>query len=147
MKLFEKSKKDIHEALCDNFNTPQLLKIVKELISKSYEYHTKAESNGTFKIYIIYSIGQFISHITRCLGLVYKTEFIDYFITETAGEQGSESYLTPYINLIAKFRDDVKNAAAVDKDLGKVLKTCDQLRDEELPQLGIKIEDKGKGNV
>jgi cysteinyl-tRNA synthetase len=89
-------------------------------------------------------VGQYVSFISKCLGLVYKTEFIDYFIYETEGKT-EESTISPFAEVISKFRDSVK-LAAVEKDHVKVLKACDELRDEILPHLGVKLEDRGKGN-
>jgi cysteinyl-tRNA synthetase len=142
-KTLQERKQEIHEALSDNFNTPLALKLVKDLISKTYEYQTKTQGSS-FKIHIIYTISQYISFLMKSLGLVYRTEFIDYFILD-ANQQNSEQILTPYIEALAKFRDGVKTVASVDKDVVKILKLCDELRDDVLPYLGIKIEDKGKG--
>jgi cysteinyl-tRNA synthetase len=143
LKQLQDKKNAIHDALCDNFNTPQALKLLKELISKTYDYETKTRGN-TFKIHIIYSIAQYVSFLMKSFGLVYRTEFIDYFILDS-NQQNSEQILTPYIETLTKFRDQIKNAAGIDKDLTKIFKICDELRDDVLPYLGVKIEDKGKG--
>lgn len=142
--FFEK-REAIHENLCDNFNTPLVVKNLMQIISKIYDYETKARA-GSLKIFLVFNIAQYIAFITKALGLIYKTEFIEYFITSS--EEGSkEAIVTPYIDAIAKFRDSIKTIAAVDKDLTKILKKCDELRDEVLPTLGVKVEDRGKGNV
>ena len=143
-KTLAEKKAAIHDALVDNFNTPLVIKLVKELINKTYEYEAKTRGT-TFKIHIIYSVASYVSFIMKSFGLVYRTEFIEYFILDST-QQNSEQILTPYIDTLTKFRDTIKNAAAVDKDLTKILKLCDELRDDVLPYLGIKIEDKGKGN-
>jgi cysteinyl-tRNA synthetase len=113
------------------------------MISKTYEYELKTR-NTTLKLHLIYIVAQYISFISKCFGLVYKTEFIDYFIYETEGKT-KESKISPFVDIISKFRDSIKSAAA-DKDHVKVLKACDELRDEILPDLGVKLEDRGKGN-
>jgi cysteinyl-tRNA synthetase len=145
LNLLSEKKQIIHEALCDNFNVPVAFKNLLELISRTYEYETKTRGT-TFKIHLIYSISQFIAFITKSFGLVYRTEFIDYFIIDQESKS-SEDTLAPYIDVISKFRDSIKQAASVEKDLSSVLKLCDVLRDEVLPELGIKLEDRGKGNV
>jgi len=142
MATLKEKKKLIHLALCDNFNTPLAIKHLFELISKSYDYETKSKNN--LKVHIIYSIAQFVAHITKSFGLIYRTEFIDFFIFDSA--QGStEQILAPFVDAMSKFRDNVKTNAAVNKDPIKILKICDEFRDDVLPYLGIKIEDKGKG--
>jgi len=115
------------------------------IISKAYEYEKKTRGT-TFKIFFIFNIAQYVSFITKCLGLIYKTEFIEYFIT-SSDEGSKETFVTPYIDAIAKFRDNIKTIAATEKDCIKILKKCDELRDEIMPHLGVKIEDRGKGIV
>jgi cysteinyl-tRNA synthetase len=143
LKYITEKKKIIHDALCDNFNTPLAFKNLLELISRTYEYEFKTRST-TLKLHLIYLISQYVSFISKCLGLVYKTEFIDYFIYEAEGET-EESTISPFVEVISKFRDTVKSAG-VEKDHIKVLKACDELRDDILPYLGVKLEDRGKGN-
>lgn len=143
MKLLQEKKKIIHEALCDNFNTPLVLKTLQELISKTYDYEQKTRTTS-FKLHTAFSIAQFVAHILKSLGLVYKNEFLEYFIVDS-NQQTSEEVLSPYIDASVKFRDSIKYAASIDKDLIKVLKLCDGLRDDVYPYLGVKIEDQGKG--
>lgn len=142
--FFEK-KDSIHENLCDNFNTPNVIKNIVALISKTYEYEKKTRGTS-LKIFLIFNIGQYIAFLTKCLGLIYKTEFIEYFIM-SSDDSSKEAIVSPYVDVIAKFRDSIKTIASVDKDFIKILKQCDELRDETLPTLGVKIEDRGKGNV
>ncbi len=142
--LFEKQTA-IHENLCDNFNTPQVIKNLISIISKTYEYEKKTRGTS-FKIFLIFNIAQYIAFITKSLGLIYKTEFIEYFIT-SSDEGSRENYVTPYVEVITKFRDAIKTIASTEKDFLKILKKCDELRDEVMPALGVKIEDRGKGNV
>jgi cysteinyl-tRNA synthetase len=141
--VLKEKKNSVHEALSDNFNTPLVIKLINELISRTYDYETKTKGNS-FKIHIIYSVAQFVAFIMKSFGLIYRTEFIDYFILDSTS-LSAEQTLTPYIEALTRFRDNIKTTASVDKDLIKILKLCDELRDDVLPYLGIKIEDKGKG--
>ena len=139
---FLDAKKQVNDALCDNFNIPLALNVTLDLIKKTYEYVELIKDK--LKIHLIYSISSFLAHIFRCFGLVYKTEFIDYFKMDDQGNQNTETILTPFIDVIAKFRDEIKNSCINDKDTKKILNICDNLRDNILPYLGVKIEDKGK---
>jgi cysteinyl-tRNA synthetase len=142
--LFEKQTA-IHENLCDNFNTPQVIKNLISIISKTYEYEKKTRGTS-FKIFLIFNLAQYIAFITKSLGLIYKTEFIEYFI-KSSDEGSRENFVTPYVDVITKFRDAIKTIASTEKDYIKILKKCDELRDEVMPALGVKIEDRGKGVV
>ena len=143
--FFLEAKKNIHAYFCDNFNTPGVVSTILDLIKKTYEYQEKAEKVKTLKLHLIYTVGKYISDILKCLGLVYNTDFVDYFRTSGEGDsnKNAEEILTPYMDVLTKFRHEVKNAIVVEKDEKKILKLCDQLRDDILPELGVRIEDKG----
>ena len=143
-KFFNESKKNIHQFFCDNFNTPGVVTTILDLIRKTYEYHDKCEQKKTLKLHLVYGVAKYISDILKCLGLVYNTEFVDYFrLSESDGGKNAEEILTPFINAITEFRGEVKESCIVDKDVKKVLSICDKLRDDVLPNLGVRIEDKG----
>ena len=144
--FFNKSKKEIHQFFCDNFNTPGVVTSIMELIKKTYDYQDKCNTKKSLKLHLIYGVGKYISDILKCLGLVYNTEFVDYFrLNEGEGGKNAEEILTPFINTITEFRGEIKDTCIIDKDIKKVLTICDKLRDEILPNLGVRIEDKGKG--
>ena len=144
--FFIKTKKDIHQFFCDNFNTPGVVSNLLELIRKTYEYQDKCASKKILKIHLVYGVAKYISDILKCLGLVYNTEFVDYFkLNESDGGKNAEEILTPFINVITEFRGEIKDTCIIDKEVKKVLTICDKLRDDVLPNLGVRIEDKGKG--
>jgi cysteinyl-tRNA synthetase len=146
-KFFNESKKNIHQFFCDNFNTPGVVTTILDLIRKTYEYHDKCDKNKTLKLHLVYGIAKYVADILKCLGLVYNTEFVDYFrLSEGDGGKNAEEILTPFINAITDFRGEVKESCIEDKNVKKVLTICDKLRDEVLPNLGVRIEDKPQGN-
>lgn len=57
-----------------------------------------------------------------------------------------EDIALPYVQLLSDFREKVRNIAR-QKKVGEILKLCDQLRDEDLPNLGVKLEDQDGKNV
>ena len=56
-----------------------------------------------------------------------------------------DELVTELMNALAKFRDTIKDKAAT-SDPKELFKICDELRDDVLPYMGIRLEDKGKGN-
>jgi cysteinyl-tRNA synthetase len=64
-------------------------------------------------------------------------------VTGAGQESGYEDIITPLMNVLSKYRDQVKNNA--DKGPKDLFKISDELRDDILPYLGIRLEDKGKG--
>ena len=134
----------MHNSFCDNFNTPGVITNILDLIRNTYDYQEKTSKEKKLKLHLIYTIAKFISDILKCLGLVYNTEFVDYFrLGDDNSGKNAEEIISPFIDVITKFRHEVKNAIVVEKDEKKILKLCDQLRDETLIELGVRIEDKG----
>lgn len=54
-----------------------------------------------------------------------------------------EELITPFMNLISKFRDQIKEKAG--EGPKELFRLCDELRDDLLPHLGIRLEDRAKG--
>ena len=50
----------------------------------------------------------------------------------------------PFVNLIAEFREDVRKIAREEK-VTRILKVCDEIRDDKLIDIGVKLEDQ-EGN-
>jgi len=78
----------------------------------------------------------------KCFGIY---EDGDFPAVVESGAQGGVSYedtITPLMNVLSKFRDDVKTLAGTDAK--SLFKLSDELRDDILPYLGIRLEDKGK---
>lgn len=65
---------------------------------------------------------------------------------------GNDELASDIMNVFSKFRDDViryMHTAKSDPekaDIKELFKISDEVRDDILPNLGIRLEDKGKGN-
>lgn len=46
----------------------------------------------------------------------------------------------PYLNILSEFRDNVRKEARVLK-ASSILSECDKLRDDVLPNVGVRLED------
>jgi cysteinyl-tRNA synthetase len=64
---------------------------------------------------------------------------------ESEGAVSKEDMIAPLMNALSKYRDQVKNAASDDPKA--LFRISDELRDDILPYLGIRLEDKGKGSA
>merc|ERR1719189_1902486 len=63
------------------------------------------------------------------------------FPSGSSGSADLETLVMPYLNSLADFRDNVRKSAREIK-AGDILKECDKLRDDVLPNLGVRLEDK-----
>ena len=50
------------------------------------------------------------------------------------------------MNILSKFRDQIRKSSK-DKDFKAILEVCDLVRDYDLINIGIKLEDKALGEV
>lgn len=49
--------------------------------------------------------------------------------------------MLPYLEILAKFRDSIRKQA-ISLKANDILKECDRLRDDVLPNVGVRLEDK-----
>jgi len=137
-KVFAEKKEAIHQALCNNFDTPGVITQLEQLISATNVYM----KNPDVKYTLLVSVATYVSYIFRCIGLFYDDKLNK---TETEGQAVDvEAVIAPYIDAFSNFRDKVRKAAQ-DKDPIGVLKASDEIRDNTLPFLGIRLEDKSAG--
>jgi cysteinyl-tRNA synthetase len=53
----------------------------------------------------------------------------------------TEETVMPYLKILSEFRENVRNEARTLKAV-PILKECDKLRDEVLPNVGVRLEDR-----
>lgn len=120
----------VHAALCDNLNTPLAMEVILDLVSKTNKYISKSNPNRN----LLQKSSNFICRILRIFGL-------------SDGEYGFKKVqqdVGPYLNVISNFRDEVRKTALKKEDISQeILLICDKLRDVTLPNLGVKLDDRG----
>eukprot|EP01022_Parablepharisma_sp_SALTPOND_P020553 TRINITY_DN376_c0_g1_i1.p3 TRINITY_DN376_c0_g1~~TRINITY_DN376_c0_g1_i1.p3 ORF type:complete len:477 (-),score=67.01 TRINITY_DN376_c0_g1_i1:7890-9320(-) len=127
----------IHKAFCDNFDTPSVITYLGELITVANAY-MKDEAN--LKLTILLKIANYVQFVLQSCGVVGDAPIGFSSQKDTAVDE--EQVITPLMNALSKFRDDIKAVAA--NGPKEIFNTCDNLRDAVLPELGIRLEDKGK---
>eukprot|EP00366_Plasmodium_knowlesi_P001296 XP_002258793.1 cysteine--trna ligase, putative [Plasmodium knowlesi strain H] len=168
--LFRSTKNKVHQALLDNFNTPEVILALQKLITEINIYL----QNEKVQIGLLLELKHYISFILDTFGLVYgqtqsgKNEKFDELL-QTLGTYRSNIRTTLQSNakLIRKIMKDTKdvtkkggeedenNSTTQQRDLlyaefvnsvkannETLLKECDLLRDERLLNLGILIDDR-----
>ncbi|CAG9772939.1 unnamed protein product [Ceutorhynchus assimilis] len=132
--LLMRSVKEIHEAFCDNFNTPRVIQILNHIVSKmncminsAANYQTKTTDN----VYYLVAIENLVLDTLNTFGLDFD---------EAKKLQSEDS--TEFINLLVHFRQEVRNLGLQDRNKD-LLKLCDNLRDD-LKKAGLSIRDHEK---
>ncbi|ESO08595.1 hypothetical protein HELRODRAFT_98035 [Helobdella robusta] len=136
---FQECKTLVHECLCDNLDTRGALDNIRELISSSNIYvdvarKTLASIDGT----LLRTVAHYITHMFKIFGAIDDDETIGFPV---AGSQANlEEQVMPYLEAFATFRDKVRTEARKHKAVD-ILKLCDDVRDDVLPNLGVRLED------
>jgi len=141
----DKAKKAVNDALTDDFDTPAVMSTLADLV-KSVNIYMK--NNDNVVSLLIRAAAVFVTKIFKVFGLINEGSN-DIGWTSAGSDNngaGLEESLTPILNALMSFRANVRDKARA-KDIGGVLGECDSFRDEKLPPLGVRLEDKADGSV
>ncbi|KAM9977912.1 hypothetical protein ACTFIR_011789 [Dictyostelium discoideum] len=141
-KHLQNANDQVHQFILDNFNTSDALKTLSDLVNKTNVYiRSCAEQKTNPRLNLISAIAEYITYIFSVFGLTESSTASSMIGFGSAGKGNIEEEMTPILNALTQFRSEVR-ASAIAKDTTSILKTCDNLRDEVLPLLGVKIDDK-----
>merc|ERR1719347_2330094 len=73
--------------------------------------------------------------------MIKKDESVGYPTSGGGDGADLETLVLPYLSTLAEFRDNVRKSARTIK-ASEILAECDRLRDDVLPNLGVRLEDK-----
>ncbi|XP_067628405.1 cysteine--tRNA ligase, cytoplasmic [Eurosta solidaginis] len=142
---FKLTRDSVHEALCDNIDTRRALDSLRELVSVSNVY-IRDHKNCTNSL-LLRRIALYMTDILHIFGTIQGPRGgIGFPVGGTSDRNGGnmESALLPYVDALAEFRNNVREEAKTIK-ANTILQLCDRLRDEVLPNLGVRLEDKESG--
>ena len=148
-------------ALCDSFNTPAALDVLRDLVSRTNVY---INSRGTdLNVDLLEYIAKWVSQMLRMFGLGEENSEIGWgqgenqegninvsqsVIAACATEHlpclfQREEVLMPYLRTLSAFRDAVRRTAMNKGEgaLQNILALCDKLRDVDLVPLGVALDD------
>ncbi|KAG1736026.1 tRNA synthetases class I (C) catalytic domain-containing protein [Suillus lakei] len=149
MKSLYDSKTAFRTALCDSFNTPEALKVMRDLVSRINIYINS--SGRKTNVSVVEQIATWIGDMLRMFGLGEgQTSEIGWGQEdEGAGGVDREETLMPYLRVLSSFRDGVRQLAIAKNDnaLKEILKLCDKLRDDDLVSLGVALDDQEDGKA
>ena len=145
-------KEDVHRALCDNIDTRTVLMTIQDLVVNTNLYienSTSKETNRSKDVQdpihnrgLLKNVAAYITSIFDVLGLIAGPEKIG-FASSSKESGNTEDLVMPYLDALATFRDEVRiEARGIGGNATSILKKCDNLRDDILPQLGVRLEDK-----
>ncbi|XP_068627700.1 cysteine--tRNA ligase, cytoplasmic [Battus philenor] len=136
-------KEQVHTALCDNIDTRSALDALRELVAASHIYLRQTTPRNSP---LLTSAARYVTDILHIFGAVEGPRGGIGFPVGNAESVNLEAAVMPFLEALGTFRAQVRDAARTvgAKD---VLALCDDLRDNVLPELGVRLEDRADRTV
>lgn len=113
---------------------------IRDLVSTSNIYIR--DHRDSLNALLLKRIATYITDILYVFGTIKgQRGGIGFPMGNVSSSSNLEEELMPYVNSLAEFRTDVRKIAREVKAFD-ILKLCDNLRDEVLPNLGVRLEDR-----
>uniref|UniRef100_A0A8C4KBE7 Cysteine--tRNA ligase, cytoplasmic n=1 Tax=Dromaius novaehollandiae TaxID=8790 RepID=A0A8C4KBE7_DRONO len=140
-KNFYDKKAAIHEALCDNIDTRSVLEEMRSLVSQSNSYiAAKKSSRQMPNRLLLENISSYLTQMLKIFGAIDHDDAIGFPVGGNSQHINIESTVMPYLQVLSEFREGVRRIAR-EKKVTEVLQLSDALRDDVLPELGVRFED------
>ncbi|KAA8492183.1 Cysteine--tRNA ligase, cytoplasmic [Porphyridium purpureum] len=149
----KRTKQSVRNALYDNFKTPDALAAILDLVNKTNTYVGRAEQEKMAVNHpIVEAVLDYVVFMMNVFG-------VSAAASDSNGSgAGSNALVQDVSDVFAAFRADLRNKAIAVKKSGSthdiqdaagladfVMQCCDNVRDEALPPLGIRLEDRANG--
>ena len=134
----------VHDALMDNINTPNTILALQDLVKATNKYIGEVSAEDVRPL-LLERVGKYVTRILECLGVCLDNATIGFPETSTGGAEGREETLSPLLDLMTKFRDEIRKLAKDGASTKELLAACDDIRDNGLPELGVKLDDRETG--
>ena len=151
--FFEKTQAQVHRALSNNFNTPQVMLDLQELVSEVNKYLAKLETTPSIqpKMLLLNRVSAVVNRYLKVFGIVsdHHAQYLELY-SEGSQQGGTNDSAAKVIDVLSSFRDRVRQQVKTTEPAqlkGSLMTLCDGLRDDELIELGIKLEDKVDGSA
>uniref|UniRef100_A0A8C8SPM1 Cysteine--tRNA ligase, cytoplasmic n=1 Tax=Pelusios castaneus TaxID=367368 RepID=A0A8C8SPM1_9SAUR len=140
-KSFYNKKAAVHEALCDNIDTRTVLEEMRSLVSQSNSYiAAKKTARQMPNRLLLESISSYLTQMLKIFGAIESDEAVGFPVGGNDQNINLESTVMPYLQVLSEFREGVRQIAR-EKKVTEVLQLSDALRDDVLPELGVRFED------
>ncbi|XP_074086922.1 cysteine--tRNA ligase, cytoplasmic isoform X2 [Macrotis lagotis] len=140
-KILCDKKRLIHEALCDNIDTRTVLEEMRSLVSQSNLYiAARKAARRPPNRGLLASVSTYLTHMLKIFGAIEGEETLGFPVGGSGSNTNLEATVMPYLQVLSDFREGVRKIAR-EKRVTEVLQLSDALRDDVLPELGVRLED------
>ncbi|KAM9764517.1 cysteine--tRNA ligase, cytoplasmic isoform 1-T1 [Menidia menidia] len=138
---FFERKAAVHAALCDNVDTRSAMEELRLLVSQTNGYMAgrKASRLRPNRL-LVEAVATYITGMLKIFGAIEGSEPIGFPIGAQGQSVDLESTVMPYLSVLSDFREKVRKIAREQKVM-ELLQLCDAIRDDTLPELGVRLED------
>ncbi|KAL7276669.1 cysteinyl-tRNA synthetase [Rhizina undulata] len=142
-KQLDLARENLHNALCDNFNTPVAMKVLSDLVSETNKYMAATKALSPVK-----EIARWITRIVNIFGLdgASASDKTGWSESSSRGAvSDAQDISLPYLRALSSFRDAVRQIAIAnpsDASSKQLLQLSDKLRDYDLASLGVSLDDR-----
>ncbi|PWN98315.1 hypothetical protein FA09DRAFT_308177 [Tilletiopsis washingtonensis] len=140
-------------AMCDSFDTPRGMSVLLDLVSKANVYE-RAASKGVLNIAVLVAVARWVGDMLRVFGLgegPVREGDLGWGEEAVAGDASGggdrEEVVMPYLKALSNFRDAVRALAREGAPHTELLKLADRLRDIDMVDLGVAMEDNESGQA
>ncbi|XP_043915332.1 cysteine--tRNA ligase, cytoplasmic [Protopterus annectens] len=138
---FCERKSAVHEALCDNIDTRTAMEEMRSLVSQCNSYIAAKKSTKVFpNRMLLDSVAVYLTEMFKIFGAIDSEEPIGFPIGGTGQSVNLEATVMPFLSALSQFRESIRQIAREQK-VTDILQLCDSLRDDILPELGVRLED------
>ena len=137
-------QKNVHNSLLDNFKTYEVIQHLVDLVQECNKYLT-AESKP--KNLLVQKVAIYVSKMLRIFGVVQGSDVIGFGESTAEGGGSKEEVVAPFVDAFVDFREKVRSAAKAKSEPSAFLKECDDVRDDTLASLGIRVEDSNESSI
>lgn len=140
---FYSHQRQVHDCLADNVDTPGALLEIQALVKSTNAYLSSKgfECNNL----LLEAVGKYVTRILRVFGVI-DSAGDDIAYGDLNGEGLSrEKVVGPVLDAFCEFRDEVRQTARknLSESSKEILTMSDRVRDDILPMLGVRLEDRG----
>ena len=125
-------KTKVHQAFCDDFNTPKVLSAIQELMKKTNDY---VANNGDKSNWcVLNNVYLFTKETLHCMGFSYELK------------STSDNNAEKAIDLLVDLRSDVRKIAKEIKQ-SELFDLCNKYRDLMMQELKVQLKDEGEKTI
>lgn len=134
--------------MCDSFDTAKGIDVLLALVSDCNVYIKRGRNN--IDLDLVESIAKWITSMLRMFGLDSSSSSSSIGLSDerkSGSGKAADGELMPYLHAWSNFRDEIRRLSISGAKSGEFLKLCDYIRDEDMVELGVMLDDQEGKNI